>query len=111
MPVQAARRIEALVDDLGGRAEVARVLQVNRSQVTRWLDRGQEPDAGNLRKVEATELAMARLLRLYDGPTARLWLEGTNAHLGDRRPVDLLARGRLAEVLAAIDAEEAGTFS
>ena len=111
MPVQAARRIEALVDDFGGRAAVARALQVDRSQVTRWLDRGQEPDATNLRKVEATELAMARLLRLYDQATARTWLEGTNAHLGQRRPIDLLARGRLAEVLAAIDAEEAGTFA
>ena len=111
MPVQSARRIEALVDDFGERHGAARALQVDRSQVTRWLDRGQEPDAANLRKVEATELAMARLLRLYDPATARIWLEGTNAHLGERRPIDLLARGRLAEVLAAIDAEEAGTFA
>jgi hypothetical protein len=111
MPIQSARRIEALVDDFGGRAQVARILQVNRSQVTRWLDGGQEPDPGNQRKVEATELAMARLLRLYDAATARLWLAGTNAHLANRRPMDLLARGRLADVLAAIDAEEGGTFA
>lgn len=111
MPVATKQRIAALVTDLGGRAQVARALHVDRSQVSRWLDRAQEPDAANLRKVEAFELAVARLLRVYDRETALRWLEGANAHLGDRRPSYLLAQGRLAEVLAAIDADELGTYA
>ncbi len=111
MPVAARDRIEALVVDLGSRSEVARALDVDRSQVTRWLDRAQDPGPANLRKVEGIELALARLLRLYERDDALRWLEGFNAHLGGRRPIDLLARGRLGEVLDAIDADEAGTFA
>jgi len=111
MPVPARERIESLVTDLGSRAEVARALQVDRSQVTRWLDRGQDPGPDNVRKVEGVELALARLLRLYDRDSALRWLEGFNAHLGGRRPIDLLARGRLSEVLDAIDADEIGAFA
>jgi hypothetical protein len=54
---------------------------------------------------------LARLLRIYDCEIALRWLAGTNAQLGDRRPMDLLGRGRLTDVLGAIDAEEAGSFA
>lgn len=111
MPVAPSQRIEALVVDLGGRAEAARAIGVDRSQVTRWLDRGQTPDVENLRKVEALELAMSRLLRTFDRETALAWLGGINAALGNRTPMSLLARGRLAEVLVAIDSEEAGGYA
>lgn len=111
MAIAARDRIEALVLDLGSRAEVARALHVDRSQVTRWLDRGQDPGPDNVRKVEGVELALARLLRLYDRESALRWLEGFNAVLGNRRPIDLLARGRLSEVLEAIDADEIGSFA
>jgi len=111
MPITARNRIESLVSDLGSRAEVARALQVDRSQVTRWLDRDQDPGPDNLRKVEGVELALARLLRLYDRASALRWLEGFNAQLGGRRPIDLLSRGRLSEVLDAIDADEIGSFA
>jgi|SRR6478609_2788033 len=111
MPIAARDRIESLVSDLGSRAEVARTLEVDRSQVTRWLDRGQDPGPDNLRKVEGVELALARLLRLYDRDAALAWLQGFNAQLGGRRPMDMLARGRLSEVLDAIDADESGSFA
>lgn len=111
MPVTTVHRLEALVVDLGGRAAVAQAIGVNRAQVTRWLDRGQVPDPENSRRVESIELVLARLLRIYDHDIALRWLAGTNALLGDRRPMDLLGRGRLTEVLGAIDAEEAGSFA
>ena len=111
MPIAARDRIESLVSDLGSRAEVARTLEVDRSQVTRWLDRGQDPGPDNLRKVEGVELALARLLRLYDRDAALASLQGFNAQLGGRRPMDMLARGRLSEVLDAIDADESGSFA
>lgn len=111
MPVAAKDRVEALVADLGGRAEVARTIGVNRAQVTRWLESGQGPDGDNVRKVEAFELALARLLRLYTRETALRWLQGANPHLGDRRPADLLMKGRISEVLGAIDADESGAYA
>ncbi len=49
-----------------------------------------------------------RLLVIYEPQTALNWLLGTNAHLGDRRPVDVLAEGDYQKVHAAIDAEIGG---
>ena len=110
MAITAADRVRSLVEDFGGQAEVARALGVDRSRVTRWL-RDAAPDATNQRKLESVEFAMARLLQTLHRETAVSWLYGMNAHLGDRRPIDLLADGRVSEVLAAIEAEETGAYA
>jgi len=47
---------------------------------------------------------------LEEGSIAK-WLRGMNAHLGDRRPIDVIRQGRLSEVVAAIEAERAGAFA
>src|SRR6266550_1862449 len=99
MPVTTRTRLSALVEDLGSQAEVARVLEVDRSRVSRWL-KTEDPDADNRQKVEGIEFVLARLLRLHDRDTAISWLGGFNAHLGGRRPIEMIARGRLPEVIA-----------
>jgi len=96
--------------DLGSQAEVARTLGVSRSRISRWL-KDEEPDLVNLRKLEGVEFIIARLLQTFEPSTARKWLTGFNAHLGDRRPVDLLRQGRVRDVLVAIEAEETGAYA
>jgi len=78
--------------------------------VSRWVA-SEEPDAANRRKIEGVEFILSRLLDRWERDTALKWLEGVNAFLGDRRPVDLLAHGRVAEVLEAIEAEESGAYA
>jgi uncharacterized protein (DUF2384 family) len=51
------------------------------------------------------------LLQTFEVATARKWLTGLNAHLGNRRPIDLLAKNRVAEVVAAIEQAEAGSYA
>jgi hypothetical protein len=36
---------------------------------------------------------------------------GINAHLGDRRPIDLLREGSLSDVIAAIEALKSGSYA
>lgn len=104
MPVAARDKVKALASDLGGQARLAHLLGVSRSRVSRWL-RDEQPDGANRRRIDDAEFVLSRLLELYDLGGALRWLEGINAHLGDRRPVELLRAGRVAEVLAAIEAE------
>jgi transcriptional regulator with XRE-family HTH domain len=99
-----------MTKDLGSQAEVARTLGVSRSRISRWL-KDEEPDLVNLRKLEGVEFIFARLLQTFEPSTARKWLTGVNAHLGDRRPVDLLRQGRVRDVLVAIEAEETGAYA
>jgi transcriptional regulator with XRE-family HTH domain len=110
MPVPVKQKLKALERDLGSQAEVARILGVSRSRVSRWL-KDEQPDAVNRRKLEALEFVLARLRQTYEPDTAAKWLDGFNAHLGGRRPIDLVTAGRVAEVLTAVEADEAGAYA
>lgn len=103
-------KLQRVVDVLGGQGDAARVLGVHRSRITRWLA-GEEPDPRNRSKLEALEFVIARLLQAFPPPTARKWLTGVNAHLGDRQPLSLITRNRIAEVLAAIEQDDLGSYA
>ena len=105
MPVAVREKVRAVTKDLGGQARLARILGVSPSRVSRWL-RTEQPDPTNRRKIEGVEFVFSRLLDLFERDTAIEWLQGFNAHLGNRRPIDMLGAGRVGDVLGAIEAEE-----
>jgi transcriptional regulator with XRE-family HTH domain len=102
MPVATARKVQALRADFRSAAQLADLLGVNRSRITRWL-RG----AG----IDLLELVWSSLLRLYDREAALAWLFGINPRLGDRRPIDLVRAGRAEELMRAIRAERSDSFA
>jgi transcriptional regulator with XRE-family HTH domain len=110
MPVATVRKVEALRADFRSAAQLADLLGVSRSQVTRWL-RGAGIDPLNAEKVDLLELVWSSLLRLYDRDAALAWLFGINPLLGDRRPIDLIRTGRAEELMRAIRAERSDTFA
>lgn len=103
-------KIARLARDLGGQNEIARLLDVDRSRVSRWMSTA-SPDPENQTKLDALEFVMARLRQVFGPETARKWLTGVNAHLGNRRPVDLIVANRIAEVLGAIEQADTGAFA
>jgi len=108
--VATAQKVEALRDDFRSAAQLAMMLGVSRSQVTRWL-RGSGIDPLNAEKVDLLELVWGNLLRLYEREAALAWLFGLNPLLGDRRPIDLIRAGRTEELMRAIRAERSDTFA
>ena len=110
MPVAFAQKIEALRADFRSAAQLADLLGVSRSQVTRWLQ-GAGIDPLNAEKVDLLELVWSNLLRVYEPEAARSWLWGVNPLLGDRRPIDLVRAGRAEELMRAIRAERADSFA
>ncbi|MPZ97731.1 MAG: hypothetical protein GEU80_00095 [Dehalococcoidia bacterium] len=110
MPVAVRDKVRAVSQDLGGQAALARLIDVSPSRVTRWL-KTEEPDAENRRTVEALEYVLTRLLEVFDRESALEWMQGFNAHLGDRRPIDVIATGNVLDVMAAIEAEETGAYA
>ena len=103
-------KLRHVAEALGGQSEVARVLRVDRSRVTRWLS-DETPDPQNQAKLDALEFVISRLLQHFYPETARKWLLGVNAHLGNRRPIDLIGQNRVAEVIAAIEQDELGAYA
>jgi uncharacterized protein (DUF2384 family) len=110
MPVAVRDKVRAVSVDVGGQASLARLIGVSPSRVTRWLQ-DEVPDLENRRKVEGIEFILSRLMGIWERQTALKWLQGVNAHLGNRRPVDLLAAGRVAEVIEALESEETGAYA
>ncbi|MEK9502333.1 hypothetical protein [Gaopeijia maritima] len=95
---------------LGSDRAIAELLDVSPSQVSRWR-RGQMPDSFNADRLGALALVVEMLARWLDPATIPGWLEGANAHLADRSPAYLLRRGRVADVLGALEADKAGAFA
>ena len=93
----------------GSDAELARLLGVDRSRITRWRQ-GDLPDPANADRVVGIDAVVELLSGFLDERSIPKWLYGVNAHLADRRPVDVLVSGRLSEVIAAIEAEKSGAF-
>jgi len=109
MPVPVRTKLRALKDDLGSQARVARALGVSPSRVSRWL-KTEDPDPGNQQKIEGLEYVLAYLLSFLHPDAAIAWLHGHNGFLSDFRPIDVLARGRIPQVIGAARAFRAGSF-
>jgi DNA-binding transcriptional regulator YdaS (Cro superfamily) len=110
LSIAGPEKVRQLTKTLGGQSQVASALRVNRAQVTRWL-RGARPEPANEAQIDALEFVLARLKQRLAPNTAVKWLTGVNAHLGNRRPLDLLADDRVAEVVAAIEQERTESYA
>ena len=103
--------LELLAGDLGGQSQVAKLLDVDRSCMTRWIRRHEIPDTRNQAKIVALHLILLKLKALFRPETAEKWLLGINAHLANHRPIDLIQQERISEVLAALEQAETGAYA
>ncbi|MGH7506820.1 MAG: hypothetical protein ACRELX_14280 [Longimicrobiales bacterium] len=90
--------------------EVARALGVDAAQVSRWRN-GQAPSDAAWDRLVDLFAVVTKLEGYYTPRRVRKWLDGPNAHLGDRTPLFLLGLGRAAEVIGAIQATKSGAFA
>jgi len=91
-------------------ADLARSLGVHRSAVVRWK-RGEAPAPQNWEQLIGLDAVVSLLEGFLELASIPKWLRGLNAHLGERRPIDVIRQGRLSEVVRAIEAERAGAFA
>jgi len=91
-------------------AEMALAFGVDRSNMARWKA-GLALSPDNASRLQAFDVVVSLLLGFLAPTTIPKWLRGVNAHLGNRRPIDVLRTGRLSEVVAAIENERSGAFA
>jgi hypothetical protein len=82
---------------------------VHKSRVARWK-LGEEPEAANARLLRDLATVVSRLADYYDADVIPDWLYGASPDLGGQRPLDVLRRGGLVQVLAAAEAQTSGSF-
>lgn len=100
---------ERLVKALGNNA-VAGLLGVNKDRPSRWASGQDAPNEENRLQLADLDSLVSHLLNAFTPAQARLWLEGSNAHLG-ARPIDVYRLEGAAPVIAAIRAHEQGAFA
>lgn len=91
-------------------AQVARAVGVDPAQISRWR-RGQEPSEPAWDVLVDLFAVVSKLEGFYSPARIRAWLEGSNAHLGDRAPLYLIRHGQTGEVISAIHATKAGAYA
>lgn len=94
----------------GTRAGLAEWLGTHRSQITRAA-RGQALGGEAGWRLSSLAAVVTALLSFYEREAAAGWLHGNNPHLGDRRPLDVLAEGDVAAVMAAVQAARTGAYA
>jgi len=96
--------LDRLIKALGA-AAAARLLDVDRSMVTRW--RRKAPISREMaRRIVDLHDVLSRALQVMQPRVLMDWLTGNNAHLGGARPIDVLALRGAAPVIAALQAFE-----
>lgn len=91
-------------------AEMALAFGVDRSNMARWKA-GAPLSAINLSRLVAFDVVVSLLVGFLSPTTIPKWLRSTNAHLSNRRPIDVLLAGKLSDVVAAIENEKTGAFA
>jgi uncharacterized protein (DUF2384 family) len=99
-----------IVAALGTNA-AARVLGVDRAQVSRWSG-GTEPIGAEMgRRIVDLHDILTRILRVYGREAAAMWLVGAEPLLGGARPIDVLVIEGAAPVIRAIDGIMQGAYA
>lgn len=94
----------------GNRARLAEWLGTHRSQITRAAQ-GQDLGGEEGWRLSGLAAVVTALLAIYEPEAVSGWLSGNNPHLGDRRPLDVLAAGDVAAVMAAVQAARTGAYA
>lgn len=94
----------------GNRSALAAWLGTHRSQITRAA-KGQEIGGEAGWRLTVLAAIVTALLAIYEPEAVSGWLHGSNPHLGDRRPLDVLAEGDVTAVMAAVQATRTGVFA
>lgn len=107
-----AKRLENIKDRSGVSArEVAQLLDTTPQTVSRWQTGRSSPQPQSLDRLLRLEWLADQLGQFYPPDEARLWLFSPHPELEGERPADLIARGRIEEVLAIIDRMQSAAYS
>ncbi|MBA3260158.1 MAG: DUF2384 domain-containing protein [Gemmatimonadales bacterium] len=106
----AQARVDAGEVVFGSRTGLAEWAGSHRSQITRAA-KGQEIGGEAGWRVAGLAAVVTALLGLYEADAVAGWMHGANPHLRDRRPLDVLAEGDVAAVMAAVQAARTGAYA
>ncbi|QIK62070.1 helix-turn-helix domain-containing protein [Leucobacter viscericola] len=113
VPVQSGFEdgLRMLLGAAGSGALLAELVGVTPAQVTRWKQGKQVPSAEAARTVMDFAYIVTRAESTMHTKVVPIWLDSPNQFLRGSTPRECVRIGRVAEVIAAIEAEEEGAYA
>lgn len=108
---QPKQQTQFLLDNFAGVTKLAQLLDVSKSQPSRWKDGVEVPSLAAAKKLLDLEAVVRRALLLWEPDVARIWLESPNAYLDHARPIDVVLTRGASEVIEALDSALAGGYA
>lgn len=94
-----------------GNNSLARIIQVNQSQTSRWIQGDEQASVINQQKLIDLDYIIDQLsITLYPDQIEQ-WLQNPNAHLGGASPLNVFQVNGLAAVFPAISALATGAYA
>jgi transcriptional regulator with XRE-family HTH domain len=107
-----SRILEHLRDDGGLQGkDIANIVSVSPATVSRWSSGKASPDLRTQTVIAELRYVVDRLSDFYTADETRIWLHTSHPMLNGERAIDLINAGRTEEVLAVIEALDAGAFT
>lgn len=104
MATAVARKLDSIKERGGISArEVAQLLATTPQTVSRWQTGRASPQPGSLDRLLKLDWIADQLGSVYEPDEARLWLFSPHGELDGRSAAELIAEGRMDDVLAIID--------
>ncbi|MGP8266375.1 MAG: antitoxin Xre/MbcA/ParS toxin-binding domain-containing protein [Beijerinckiaceae bacterium] len=112
MSTAVSRILERLKDDGGLQGkDIANIVAVSPATVSRWSSGKATPDLRTQTVIAELRYVVDRLADFYTPDETRIWLHAKHPMLNNERAIDLINEGRTEEVLAVIEALDAGAFT
>lgn len=103
-------RTEVLIEKAGSVTAAAELLGVSKSQPSRWRTGLETPSPEKARALNDLEHVFSRAALIFEPDVIKDWMTGPNSYLQGARPIDVLRRRGVSEVLDALDAAEQVAF-
>lgn len=104
--------LDHLKDDGGLQGkDVANIVSVSPATVSRWSNGKATPDLKTQTVIAELRYVVDRLADFYSPDETRLWLHTKHPMLKGERAIDLINQGQTEDVLAVIDALDAGAYT
>ncbi len=91
--------------------DIANIVSVSPATVSRWSSGKATPDLKTQTIIAELRYVVDRLGEFYTPEETRLWLHARHPMLGNARAIDLIDEGKTQDVLAVIEAIDAGAFT
>jgi transcriptional regulator with XRE-family HTH domain len=103
--------LRMLLDAAGSGALLAELVGVTPAQVTRWRQGKQAPSAQAARSVMDFAYIVARAKASMHEKVVPIWFDSPNQFLRGATPRECVRAGHVAEVIAALEAEDEGAYA